>query len=98
MRLKAKVRVMNISIEIVPRDEESVLEELKTIRQSLPQVNTINIPDLVRFKLRSWCGCALTKNSYVNSIPHIRAVDFDLDAPLPFVADFEQAGITSVLV
>ena len=89
---------MNISIEIVPRDEASVLEELATIRQMLPQVNTINIPDLMRFKLRSWCGCALTKSAYPNSIPHIRAVDFDLDEPLPFVEDFERAGITSVLV
>jgi methylenetetrahydrofolate reductase (NADPH) len=89
---------MNISIEIVPRDEDSVREELQTIRQMLPRVNTINIPDLVRFKLRSWCGCALTKSAFPNSIPHIRAVDFDLDAPLPFVEDFEQAGITSVLV
>jgi methylenetetrahydrofolate reductase (NADPH) len=89
---------MNISIEIVPRDEGSVLAELSTIRQQLPQVNTINIPDLMRFKLRSWCGCALTKSAYPNSIPHIRAVDFDLDAPLPFVEDFEMAGITSVLV
>ena len=89
---------MNISIEIVPRDEASVLEELATIRQMLPQVNTINIPDLMRFKLRSWCGCALTKSAYPNSIPHIRAVDFDLDEPLPFVEDFDRAGITSVLV
>jgi len=89
---------MNISIEIVPRDEDSVLEELAIIRQTLPQVNTINIPDILRFKLRSWCGCALTKSAYANSIPHIRAVDFDLDEPLPFVEDFDRAGITCVLV
>lgn len=89
---------MQISIEIVPRDEATLHTELATIHQSLPLVNMINIPDITRMKVRSWHGCHVAKSYYPHVIPHIRAVDFDLHEPLPFAAELEQAGITSVLV
>ena len=69
---------MNISIEIVPRDEDTVHAELAVIRESLPQVNMINIPDILRFKVRSWAACAVAKAHYPLATQHIRVVDFDL--------------------
>jgi len=89
---------MHISVEIVPRSIEHIENELKTIQTSLHQVNTINIPDLLRFKVRSWHGTQLAKASYSHVIPHIRAIDFDLKAPLPFVDALIEQAVSSVLI
>lgn len=90
--------MMRISIEIVPRDLNHIEAELKAVQACLTQVNTINIPDIRRLKVRSWEGCRLAKGYYGEVIPHLRAIDFNLNAPLPFIGDLESAGITSILV
>jgi methylenetetrahydrofolate reductase (NADPH) len=89
---------VHISIELVPRDENSLHQDIAAIQTSLSQVNMINIPDLVRMKVRSWHGSKLVKPHYSRVVPHLRAVDFDLHRPLPFAPECDEAGITSVLV
>lgn len=89
---------MHISIEIVPRTEAHVHKTLDRIHTALPRVNMINIPDLVRFKTRSWQGCALAVDHYQRRIPHIRAVDFPLDEPFPIVEALRDADINEILV
>ncbi len=78
---------MKISLELVPRSKESILEEVEKISKNLKKVNAINIPDLLRFDLRSWVACGYVKPYFPNAIPHFRAVDINLDEPLP-MADF----------
>lgn len=69
---------MDISFELVARDEQVVQEQLGFIQTHLPFVNIINVPDLLRFPLRSWeAGRLIPRNRY-RFIPHFRAVDFDL--------------------
>ena len=46
-----------ISIELVPRSVESLEQELARVREHFPGVGTVNIPDLLRFEMRSWQGC-----------------------------------------
>lgn len=87
-----------ISIELVPRSSEELTEELKQLRHHFPDIDTINIPDLLKFSLRSWDACILAKSFYPHAIPHLRAIDFDLSKPFPLVDSFEQNGIESVLV
>jgi methylenetetrahydrofolate reductase (NADPH) len=89
---------VNISIELVPRNEESLHQELTLIQENFSQVNTINIPDLMRFKTRSWHGCGLAKSYFKNTIPHIRAVDFNPHEPFPLGEELDKAGIDTVLV
>ncbi|MCH3959265.1 MAG: hypothetical protein LKE51_07505 [Selenomonas sp.] len=45
-----------VSVELVPREEESLRNELTLLQQYQEQVDVINIPDLLRFDLRSWQG------------------------------------------
>lgn len=78
---------MRISLELVPRTKESILEEVEKISKNLKKVNAINIPDLLRFELRSWVACGYVKPYFQNAIPHFRAVDINLNEPLP-MADF----------
>ncbi len=89
---------MHISIEITPRDEDSVCHEVAQIRQHLPSVNTINIPDIVRLPLRSWEGCALVKPHYPLAIPHVRAIDFDLERLDVLLSLLDERGLDTLLV
>ncbi len=87
-----------ISIELVPRNSQSLQADLEMIKSSFPQVDTVNIPDLLRFELRSWDGCKYVKNYYQQAIPHIRAIDLDINKPLPFAENLHKLVIGEVLV
>ncbi|MBF0371130.1 MAG: methylenetetrahydrofolate reductase [Magnetococcales bacterium] len=87
-----------ISMELVPRDEESLQEELDLVKNTFPKVDTLNIPDLPRFKVRSWRGCELARGQFGSTIPHIRAVDCDPDKPLAMAETLVANHINEVLV
>ncbi len=89
---------MRISIELVPRDTDSLERDCCAILQNLPTVDTINVPDVLRFDLRSWQGCRCVQKYYPQTIPHIRAIDIDPKRPLPMGPFLVAQGITEVLV
>ena len=84
---------MQVSIELVPRSAGYLRDQLSSIQERLPSVNTINIPDLTRMDLRSWEGCHIAKPWFDLAIPHIRAVDFCVDKRLSFLDELDAAGI-----
>ena len=65
-----------ISIELVPRSIESLTKDLQVLQQQFPSVDMVNIPDLLRFDVRSWDACQLAQISQSRTIPHIRAMDY----------------------
>lgn len=79
-----------ISVELIPRDLNTLEKETKLIKDKFPMVNAINIPDLLRFKVRSWGAVALTAKSFPFSVPHIRAIDFPAD---DLEGSLEKAGV-----
>lgn len=87
-----------ISVELIPRTEEGLTGDLDLVKSKIPNIDIINIPDLLRFDIRSWQGAALAQNYYPAVMPHIRAIDINLDEPLPMRADLRRNGITEVLV
>ncbi|WP_238996861.1 methylenetetrahydrofolate reductase [Entomobacter blattae] len=72
-----------ISIELVPRSQDVLLSEAKTIQTLCPDICTINIPDLLQFSLRSYDACSKVSAFFSSCIPHIRAIDINPLAPLP---------------
>jgi len=62
------------------------------------QIKTLNIPDLLRFDIRSWDACQHLRSNFDDVIPHLRAIDFDLKNGFPLTEFFLTSGITSVLV
>lgn len=84
-----------ISIELIPRDKTSLLTDTQTVKQYFPVADTINIPDLMRFPLRSWEALDITAPLYPNTIPHIRAIDVNPDAPLP---GHNQKNLKEILI
>ncbi len=90
--------MIHVSIELVPRSEKALKEELQQVKNHFPQVETINIPDILRFSMRSWEGCQIAGDLFSTTIPHLRAIDFDPDAPLPILDQLRQQSIKAVLV
>lgn len=87
-----------VSLELVPREENALREELTLVKKYSDRINVINIPDLLRLPLRSWEGAAIAKEFFPRVIPHIRAMDIDLSQPLPMREFLRQHDITEVLV
>ena len=85
---------MRVSVELVPRGEAEVHADATLVRSIMPAANTFNIPDLVRFPLRSWEACAITRAVLPASIPHIRAIDIPPGKELPMASALVAAGLT----
>jgi methylenetetrahydrofolate reductase (NADPH) len=88
----------DVSIELVPRSLASLDAELRTVAEQFPRVRTVNVPDLLRFPLRSWDACAHARQVVPTAIPHLRAMDFAPDRPFALREKLAAAGIRSVLV
>jgi methylenetetrahydrofolate reductase (NADPH) len=42
-----------ISVELIPRSEDGLREDLQIVKKNAPGVELINIPDLLRIDMRS---------------------------------------------
>ncbi len=90
--------MQRISVELVPRDAEVLRSDLALLEPYRDRVDVINIPDLLRLPLRSWEGAALAQEGFKPSMPHIRAMDVDLDKELSMKGFLREHHITEVLV
>ena len=89
-----------ISVELVPRDEETFRAQLASLQQQIKPwgIDVLNIPDHPHYGLRSWEAVPLA-NMYVPAVmPHIRAMDIDLEKPLPMAAALREQKVHEVLV
>lgn len=89
---------MLISLELVPNNEAQLFEQLSYTEKNFPEIEAINIPDLLKFNIRSWDGCKMAKKLYEHAIPHIRAMDIDLEEPLPMAKTLIENNINEVLI
>ena len=89
---------MRISIELVPRSNESLLAEARMLQSRFPSVTMLNVPDLLRFSVRSWDAVALTMQHYPMSVPHLRAIDIPPTGPLPMADTLSRIGIREVVI
>jgi len=88
---------MRISVELIPRSDEDLDRQLVEVAE-LSSVDTVNVPDIVRFPLRSWQACNPRRIGDLRAIPHLRAIDVDPEAPLPFSRTLREDGVSEVLV
>lgn len=89
---------MRISVELVPRDIASLTEELGLLKEHFHCIDVINIPELLRYDVRSWEGARIASKFYPQAIPHIRAIDINLDEPLPMADFLLENNVKEVLV
>lgn len=97
---------MKISLELVPRLEEQLLEETKLAIMKYKSITNINIPDLLSLKMRSWEASGLMVRGMKDEgieklpvvIPHIRAMDFNMKKLDKLYAAIEENKLTELLV
>jgi methylenetetrahydrofolate reductase (NADPH) len=89
---------MRVSVELIPRGKAELLADACAALAAMPQTNAFNIPDLMRFPLRSWEACTLTRRIMPASIPHIRAIDIPPGDELSVAEAMRAAGLTEALV
>ena len=84
------------AVEIVAQNEDKVKRDLEILKK-FPQVDCVNIPDLVRYDYKPWEAAKITQPT-LPTIPHVRAMDIDLSKPLPMRDAFINYGIKEVLI
>lgn len=87
-----------ISIELIARSEASLREDLGILKEHFNCVDLINIPELLRYDLHSWEGASVAQQFAYRAVPHIRAIDIDLDEPLPMADYLTERNVREVLV
>lgn len=87
-----------ILLEVIPRDVQTLLSEVSFVKNNFSQISGINIPDLLRFETRSWVAASKIQNVFPNVIPHLRAIDFDLDHCGHIIEFLQKNSISSVVV
>lgn len=95
---QTKLHTPRISIELVPRSADALALELATLKTRFPFIDTVNIPDLTRFSLRSHEACRLSQRHVRRAIPHLRAVGTNLKALTPLLKYLDDAELHEVLV
>jgi methylenetetrahydrofolate reductase (NADPH) len=88
----------NISIEIAPRTFEQFEKDISAIKNAYPDINFLNIPDLLDFEIRSWEAAKIGAKYFTNVVPHLRAIDFNLREPFKLIPYLKQHNINSVLI
>ena len=83
---------------MVPRNNEVLVEDLKTVVAEFPDIDTVNVPDIIRFSTRSWLACNTARQYVSHAIPHIRSIDFNLNAPEDIQSIIEDSKLNEVLV
>lgn len=87
-----------ISIELVPRFQAAITAELELLARKFPGVQMVNIPGLARFDLRSWEACALGQARLGRAVPHLRAMDFYVEAAAQLASLLEGLGLREALM
>jgi len=87
-----------VSIELVPRSLESLAGHLRVLAECFPSVRTVNIPDLLRFDVRSWDACHVARRSVQRAIPHLRAMDFSVKGVERLAGVLRERGLSEVLI
>ena len=85
-----------IAVELVPRDDDDLKRDVEVLKK-FPQVDCINIPDILRYEVKPWEAAKITQPAFP-TIPHVRAMDIDLSQPLPMIEKFREYGIKEVLI
>lgn len=86
-----------ISVELVPRSRSGLRREIAQVAEHLPSVDTINVPEFLRYSTRSWEGAAFARPRF-RGIPHVRAIDLNPREPLPMCGPLVAHGMDELLV
>lgn len=89
---------MQLSLELVPRSIDNLKQQLSIAAQYANRFHRTNLPDLKRFELRSWDAARISREHFKQVVPHIRAIDFDINNPTALFKIIEDYNFEEVLL
>lgn len=87
-----------ILVELIPKQLQDVIDEALLLRTNFPLISGFNIPDLLKYPLRSYDVAMAMSSSGLLAIPHLRLCDFTLDSLAIRCQELYQLGVQSILV
>ncbi len=87
-----------VSLELVPRSIESLVKEAKQALSRYPELQYINIPDVIRLDIRSWEATEALLRAGIPTIPHIRAMDHRGDQLNFILKPLIELGLEKVVI
>lgn len=87
-----------LSIELVPRDLDVLVEQADEVRRRFAQFEWLNIPDIRRLDHRSHDAAIAAAHLPLRVIPHIRARDRSPDETVEILHQLVEAGVKDALI
>ncbi len=88
---------MNL-LEIVPHKINTFADEVKALFEQYPQIDGINIPDVLSLKYRSHEGAEKLLKAGIRAIPHFRSIDRPLEDLCDLVKSLIDIGLKDLLI
>jgi len=88
---------MNL-LELVPRDLDVFLDEATLITSQVPQIEGINVPDVLRLSTRSYIAAKHLLERQIRAIPHIRSGDQNMVDVLSTIGVLLNKGLKEILI
>lgn len=89
---------MNICVELVPKSMEALKKDLELIKNDYPMIKSIGIADMYYVENKGYEGGKLSKNYFEQTIPHLRAMDYDIANETEIFKTFKDNNLKEVVI
>jgi methylenetetrahydrofolate reductase (NADPH) len=89
---------LKIYMELVPRDKETLLTDVRKVAEKLRRIDAITIPELETYEIRSLAACGIVRTVFPRAVPCFRALEFDPQELLPMAFQLVEKGFEEVIV
>lgn len=86
-----------ILLELVPKNQDDLVSEAEYALSKFP-INGINVPDILRFSLRSTDAIKPLLINNQLAVPHIRSIDRSIEDTLILIKGLIELGLKKVLI
>ena len=87
-----------IFLELVPKDMEQLLKDIKDYLANFSAIDGVNIPDIKRVSNRSYNVTSELLKHNIDAIPHIRTRDDEMTVHLNRIEALVESGLDKILL
>jgi len=87
-----------VYLELIPNNLNTLLKEAKWALSNFKCINTINIPDILQIKIRSYDAAIYLEEHNIKTLPHIRVIDFSVPELIKLCQKLISKNIHQILL
>lgn len=85
-------------LELVPHDLDRLSQHAEIYLKQFPQLDGINVPDILRVEHRSYTAAAALLKHGITTVPHIRRIDHPISKTIEIISALVDKGLKHVLI